>query len=169
MGRLAEEMIFGPDAVTTGASNDIKRATEIARNMVTQWGLSDKLGPLTYGEDEGEVFLGHSVTRHKEISDTTAHLIDQEVHAFIDKNYKLAQKTLKDNIDKLHLMAEALIKYETIGKEQIDDIMAGKEPRKPKDWDDSDSKKKLESKEAPKKETKKKTGGSIGDPAGEGV
>ncbi len=133
-GRIAEEMINGPDGVTTGASNDIERATEIARNMVTKWGLSDRLGPLTYSEDDGEVFLGRSVTQHKQVSDDTAHTIDEEVRRIIDSNYKRSDKILKENIDKLHAMAKALMKYETIDKEQVDDIMAGREPREPKDW-----------------------------------
>lgn len=136
-GRIAEEIIFGEDSVTTGASNDISRATEIARNMVTQWGLSNELGPITYGEDEGEVFLGRSVTRHKEISNETARLIDQEVHSIIDKNYTHAKKILEENLDKLHVMAEALVKYETIDSEQIDEIMDGHVPSPPADWTDS--------------------------------
>ncbi len=136
-GRIAEELIFGPDYVTTGAQNDIQRATEIARSMVTKWGLSQKLGPLTYGEDEGEVFLGHTVTQHKNVSDETAHAIDGEIRAFIDRNYKRAESILKDHMDKLHLMAEALIKYETIDSKQIDDIMSGRPPRPPQDWTDS--------------------------------
>ncbi len=134
-GRIAEEMIFGADRVTTGASNDIHRATEISRNMVTKWGLSDKLGPLSYGEDEGEVFLGHSVTQRKQVSDETAHTIDEEVRAIIEINYNRAKQILTENIDKLHVMAEALIKYETIDSQQIDDIMNGKPPRPPRDWD----------------------------------
>jgi len=133
-GRIAEELIFGADAVTTGASNDIQRATEIARNMVTKWGLSDKLGPLTYGEDDGEVFLGHSVTQHKNVSDETAHTIDKEIRAFIDRNYQRAENLLRENLDKLHNMADALIKFETIDSLQIDDIMSGKDPRPPRDW-----------------------------------
>lgn len=133
-GRLAEIIIFGPEHITTGASNDIERATEIARNMVTKWGLSEKLGPLTYGQEEGEVFLGRSVTSRKELSETTATLIDEEIRALIDRNYKAAEKILRDNIDKLHLMAEALIKYETIGVDQIQDIMTGKPARAPQDW-----------------------------------
>ncbi|HFQ92065.1 MAG TPA: ATP-dependent zinc metalloprotease FtsH [Chromatiales bacterium] len=133
-GRVAEELIFGPEAVTTGASNDIQRATEIARNMVTKWGLSERLGPLTYSEDEGEVFLGHSVTQHKMISDETSNLIDEEIRVIIDRNYQRAEKILKENIDKLHKMAEALMKYETIDSHQIDDIMEGKDPRPPQDW-----------------------------------
>jgi cell division protease FtsH len=133
-GRIAEVLIFGVDKVTTGASNDIEKATEIARNMVTKWGLSDKLGPLTYGEEEGEVFLGRSVTTRKEVSDSTAHIIDEEVRAFIDRNYKRAEQILKDNLEKLHLMAEALIKYETIDEHQIKDVMEGKQAEPPADW-----------------------------------
>jgi cell division protease FtsH len=138
-GRLAEKLIFGNDSVTTGASNDIQRATEIARNMVTKWGLSEKLGPLTYSEEEGEVFLGHSVTQHKVVSDETAHIIDEEIRSVIDRNYKRAEQILVDNKDKLGLMAKALIKYETIDAEQIKDIMLGKEPRPPADWNDGDA------------------------------
>ncbi|WJW76465.1 ATP-dependent zinc metalloprotease FtsH [Thiohalobacter sp. IOR34] len=138
-GRIAEELIFGSEAVTTGASNDIQRATELARNMVTRWGLSDQLGPLTYGEEEGEVFLGHSVTQHKNISDDTAHAIDEEVRAIVDRNYQRAEQLLKDNEDILHAMAEALIKYETIDSHQIDDLMARREVRPPQDWSDTPS------------------------------
>jgi cell division protease FtsH len=136
-GRLAEEIIFGVESVTTGASNDIERATEIARNMVTKWGLSDKLGPLTYSEDQGEVFLGRSVTQHKQVSDVTAHVIDEEVRRLIDSNYQRAKDVLETNLDKLHKMAEALIKYETIDESQLKDIMEGREPKPPADWDDS--------------------------------
>ncbi|KOR28871.1 ATP-dependent metalloprotease, partial [Achromatium sp. WMS1] len=135
-GRLAEELIFGSEKVTTGASNDIQRATEIARAMVTRWGLSDRLGPLTYSEEEQEVFLGHSVTQHKNISDDTAHAIDEEIRAFIDRNYQRAKDILTSNIERLHVMADALIRFETINAEQLQDIMAGKKPRPPKDWDD---------------------------------
>ncbi len=138
-GRIAESLTFGEDSVTTGASNDIQRATEIARNMVTKWGLSEKLGPLTYSEEEGEVFLGHSVTQHKVVSDETAHIIDEEIRFIIDRNYTRAEKILSKNRDKLNLMAEALIKYETIDAEQIKDIMAGKGPRPPEDWSDGDA------------------------------
>lgn len=137
-GRLAEELIFGPDSVTTGASNDIKRATEIARNMVTKWGLSDTLGPLTYGEDEGEVFLGHSVGKRKEISAQTASLIDVEVRAIIDRNLEKARKILQEHMKPLHGMAKALLKYETIDISQINDIMDNKEPQDPKDWQPSE-------------------------------
>jgi len=137
-GRIAEELILGKDHVTTGASNDIERATQIARNMVTKWGLSEKLGPLTYSEDEGEIFLGRSITKHKEVSEVTAHLIDEEIRVFIDRNYARAEKILKKNMDKLHKMADALMKYETIDSDQIGDIMAGKQPRDPEGWDDDD-------------------------------
>ncbi len=135
-GRVAEEIIFGPEYVTTGASNDIERATEIARNMVTKWGLSDKLGPLTYAEDEGEVFLGRSVTQHKQVSDVTAHVIDEEIRVLIDSNFQRAKSILERDIEKLHKMAEALIKYETIDDSQIADIMQGREPKPPADWED---------------------------------
>jgi len=138
-GRLAEEMIFGPESVTTGASNDIERATEIARNMVTRWGLSDKLGPLTYSEESGEVFLGRSVTQHKHVSDVTAHAIDEEIRSLIDTNYRRAKQILENNLDKLHKMAEALIKYETIDEQQIKDIMEGRDPQPPAGWDDTPS------------------------------
>jgi cell division protease FtsH len=104
--------------------------------MVTKWGLSDRLGPLTYSEDDGEVFLGRSVTQHKQVSDDTAHTIDEEVRKIIDSNYQRASKILKENIDKLHVMAKALMRFETIDKPQVDDIMAGREPREPKDWID---------------------------------
>jgi len=150
-GRIAEELIFNASKVTTGASNDIERATQLARNMVTKWGLSEKLGPLTYSEEDGEVFLGRSVTQHKAISDETAHAIDEEIRNIIDKNYKRSEKILKKNIDKLHLMADALIKYETIDQAQIDDIMKGKVPRPPSDWDDSDGQKAISKKKTRKK------------------
>ncbi len=135
-GRIAEELVFGPDSVTTGASNDIQRATELARNMVTRWGLSERLGPLTYSEEEGEVFLGHSVTQHKTVSDQTQDLIDEEVRSIIDRNYQRSTKILEENEQRLHVMASALIRYETIDVEQIKDIMEGREPRPPQDWSD---------------------------------
>ena len=134
-GRIAESIIFGADFVTTGAQNDIERATDIARNMVTKWGLSDRLGPLTYSEDDGEVFLGRSVTRHKNVSDETAHVIDEEIRTIIDRNYQRSERLLRGHLDTLHAMADALIKYETIDSEQIDDIMAGRPPREPADAD----------------------------------
>jgi len=136
-GRIAEEVIFGRERVTTGAQNDIERATSIARNMVTRWGLSDRLGPLAYSEEEGEVFLGRSVTKHKMVSEETAHLIDEEIRSFIDRNYERSEKILRDNMEKLHLMADALIRYETIDRFQIDDIMEGLVPRPPQSWEES--------------------------------
>jgi len=135
-GRIAEQLIFGAEKITTGASNDIERATQIARNMVMKWGLSDKLGPLAYGEDENEVFLGRSVTQHKHMSDDTQHAIDEEVRHFIDRNYERAENILQENMEKLHTMAQALLKYETIDSQQIDAIMEGREPPPPQDWDD---------------------------------
>ena len=138
-GRIAEEIIFGADAVTTGASNDIERATDLARNMVTKWGLSDKLGPLTYSEESGEVFLGRSVTQTKQVSDETAHAIDQEVRRVIESNYQRAKDILQTNLDKLHAMSDALMKFETIDDGQIKDIMEGRAPREPSGWDDSAS------------------------------
>jgi cell division protease FtsH len=134
-GRIAESIIFGADFVTTGAQNDIERSTDIARNMVTKWGLSERLGPLTYSEDDGEVFLGRSVTRHKNVSDETAHVIDEEIRTIINRNYLRSEQILRENLDKLHAMADALIKFETIDSEQIDDIMAGRPPREPAEAD----------------------------------
>ncbi len=138
-GRIAEAKIFGPESVTTGASNDIERATDIARNMVTKWGLSEKLGPMVYSNEEGEVFLGHSITQRKPISDDTAHLIDKEVRCIINRNYDKASVLLEENMSLLHLMASSLIKYETINAQQISDIMQGKEPRPPEGWSNSAS------------------------------
>jgi cell division protease FtsH len=161
-GRIAEELAFGPDAVTTGASNDIERATTLARNMVTRWGLSDKLGPLAYAEEEGEVFLGRSVTQHKQVSDETAHVIDVEVRRVIDAAYKRARDILVSNRDKLDAMAQALIKYETIDESQIKDIMAGRTPRPPDGWDDTGG--------GGKPATSEVTGrgeGTLGTPAGQ--
>jgi len=136
-GRIAEMLIFGKDYITTGAGSDIKRATELARNMVTQWGLSEKLGPVVYGEDQGEIFLGQTLaTRHKELSDYTAKQIDEEIRHTLEENYHRAEKILKDRLDTLHLMAEALIKYETLDSDQIDDVMVGKIARAPVDWID---------------------------------
>jgi cell division protease FtsH len=163
-GRIAEELIFGPDKVTTGASNDIMRSTELARNMVTKWGLSDKLGPLTYSDEQEEVFLGHSVAQHKAVSDETAHDIDSEIRTIIDRAYGRAEQILKDNLDKLHVMAKALIKYETIDSEQINDIMSGKDPRPPSDWDDSEQGTPPPSGTA---DTGDKPDGKIGGPAGQ--
>jgi len=161
-GRIAEEMINGAAGVTTGASNDIERATEIARNMVTKWGFSERLGPLTYSEDDGEVFLGHSVTQHKQVSDDTAHAIDEEVRLIIDTNYESAKKILDDKIDILHMMAKALMKFETIDHTQIKDIMEGREPQPPEDWDDSVSPTPPDGKSEPKSDAP-----TIGGPATE--
>ena len=155
-GRIAEEIINGKDGITTGASNDIEVATGIATNMVTKWGLSD-LGPLKYGEDDSSPFLGRSASMApKGIGGETSNSIDLEVKKIIDTNYKKATKILKDNLDKLHLMAESLLTYETIDSDQIDDIMAGAKPRAPKDWDEP---------KTPKSKTSKKT--SIKGPAEE--
>ena len=167
-GRIAEELIFGADKVTTGASNDIQRTTELAHNMVTQWGLSEKLGPMVFGEEEGEVFLGRSVTQHKSLSDETAHIIDEEIRNIVDRNYSRAENILKENIDILHAMSDALMKYETIDKEQIADVMAGKTPQPPEGWEDSsppsgNSKNTTES----TNEDKASSEGKIGGPAGE--
>ena len=136
-GRIAEEITLGRDGVTTGASNDIHRATEIARNMVTKWGLSEKMGPLSYEEDEGEVFLGRQYTQRKMVSGQTAKEIDVEVRKIIDDCYNRAKSILDENMDKLHMMAEALMLYETIDADQIEDIMEGRKPRPPKGWNDS--------------------------------
>ncbi|HET7811567.1 MAG TPA: ATP-dependent zinc metalloprotease FtsH [Steroidobacteraceae bacterium] len=161
-GRVAEELIFGADSVTTGASNDIERATELARNMVTKWGLSHKLGPLTYSEDQGEVFLGRQVTQHKQVSDDTAHAIDEEVRSVIESNYNKAREILQTNLEKLHVMADALVKYETIDETQIKDIMNGKQPKPPADWDDS-----VGTPKAKRPEGEAEGGGTIGSPAGQ--
>ncbi|HEX6637049.1 MAG TPA: ATP-dependent zinc metalloprotease FtsH [Steroidobacteraceae bacterium] len=161
-GRVAEQIIFGNDGITTGASSDIEHATDLARNMVTKWGLSDKLGPLTYSEDDGEVFLGRQVTQHKQVSDETAHTIDEEIRRLIDVNYKRAKEILESNIDKLHMMADALVKYETIDETQIKDIMSGKQPKPPADWDDS-----VGTPKAPKRPEGGQTEGPIGTPAGQ--
>ncbi|ERH49709.1 ATP-dependent metalloprotease [Ectopseudomonas chengduensis] len=135
-GRIAEEMTLGFDGVTTGASNDIMRATQLAKNMVTKWGLSEKLGPLMYAEEEGEVFLGRSMgSQASNVSGETAKQIDEEVRRIIDECYATAKKLLVENRDKLDAMAEALMKYETIDADQIDDIMNGREPREPRGWD----------------------------------
>ena len=160
-GRIAEEMLNGSDKVTTGASNDIKVATSIARNMITQWGFSEKLGPLMYAEDEGEVFLGRSVTQTKHVSDDTAKIIDDEIKLLISRNHDRAEKILHENRDKLELMADALMKFETIDSDQIDEIMDGKNPSPPDGWDDSDEQ------DPPKASKPKsdKTDGKIGGPA----
>ncbi|MGY6555963.1 MAG: ATP-dependent zinc metalloprotease FtsH [Wenzhouxiangella sp.] len=135
-GRVAEELIYGMDNVTTGASNDIERASALARNMVTKWGLSDAMGPLAYGENEDEVFLGRSVTQHKHISDETHRQLDKEVRRIIDQAYDTAKQILEGNREKLEIMAQALMRYETIDVKQIDAIMEGREPDPPEGWSD---------------------------------
>ena len=136
-GRLAEDLIYGEENISTGASNDIKVATNIARNMVTQWGFSDKLGPILYTEDEGEVFLGRSMAKAKHMSDETAHAIDEEVRAIVNRNYARARQILIDNMDILHAMKDALVKYETIEEEQIKQIMNREPVTPPSGWEDS--------------------------------
>ena len=138
-GRVAEEMTLGKDGITTGASNDIQRATEVARNMVTKWGLSEAMGPLMYDEGGEEVFLGRTAAQPaKAMSDETALAIDREVRSIIDQCYATAHQILEDNRDKLDMMADALMQYETIDAEQIDDIMAGEPPRPPSGWSGED-------------------------------
>ncbi|MGL4318945.1 MAG: ATP-dependent zinc metalloprotease FtsH [Pseudomonas sp.] len=161
-GRIAEEMTLGFDGVTTGASNDIMRATRLARNMVTKWGLSEKLGPLMYAEEEGEVFLGRSAgSQHTNVSGETAKAIDEEVRSIIDGCYGTAKRLLEDHRDKLDAMADALMKYETIDADQIDDIMAGRTPREPRDWQDGSGT------PAAPKENAERPQSPIGGPAGE--
>jgi cell division protease FtsH len=172
-GRIAEEMTLGKEGVTTGASNDIQRATEMARNMVTKWGLSEKLGPLLYSEDEGEVFLGRSAaSQSKTVSSDTAIAIDKEVREIIDVCYGKATKILESNRDILDMMKDALMEYETIDADQINDLMERKKPRPPADWSDSDnndagSMNTEEVESSGKKEKDSKGSGEIGGPAGE--
>ncbi len=132
-GRIAEEIIYGSEKVSTGASNDIERATDIARKMVTQWGLSEKMGPMLYAEEEGEVFLGRTSAKNLHMSDDTAKMIDGEVKEFVNRNYQRAESMLTENMDILHTMKDALMKYETIDANQIDDLMARREVRPPAD------------------------------------
>jgi cell division protease FtsH len=167
-GRIAEEQIFGADAVTTGASNDIERATSIARSMVTQWGLSDRMGPLSYSEEEGEVFLGKSMGKQKTVSDETVRAIDSEIRSLIDRNYQRSVDILKENEDKLHVMADALMKYETIDSSQIDSIMDGKVPGPPQDWTDDESSSSGSGGNSPPvvaKETKENKSPDLSDPS----
>jgi cell division protease FtsH len=131
-GRIAEEVFM--HQMTTGASNDFERATHIARDMVMRYGMSDRLGPMVYAENEGEVFLGRSVTKTTNISEETMQQVDAEIRRIIDEQYALARKLIEDNQDKMHAMAKALLDWETIDSEQLDDIMAGRPPRQPKDW-----------------------------------
>jgi cell division protease FtsH len=127
-GRVAEELIFGHEKVTSGASSDIQMATKMAKAMATRFGMSDKLGPLAYGENEEEVFLGHSVTRTQNLSEETQKLVDSEVHRFVDEGYKLATKMLKEDVDQLHIIANALLEYETLSGDEIKDLLQGKQP-----------------------------------------
>jgi cell division protease FtsH len=129
-GRIAEELFMGQ--MTTGASDDFRKATDLARRMVTEWGMTDALGPMVYGEDEGEVFLGRSITTHKNVSEATMQSVDAEIRRIIDQQYALARKLLEDNRDKVEVMAKALLEWETIDSDQINDIMAGRPPRPPK-------------------------------------
>lgn len=133
-GRIAEEVIYGADKVSTGASNDIERATDIARKMVTQWGLSEKMGPMLYAEEEGEVFLGRTSSKSLHMSDETAQAIDNEIKVFINRNYKRSEEIIKENMDILHAMKDALMKYETIDAKQIDDLMNRVPVREPAGW-----------------------------------
>ena len=164
-GRIAEELTLGPDGITTGASNDIERATKMARAMVTKWGLSDKLGPLMYDEEHEEVFLGKTAgSAHSQVSDETAKQIDAEVRDIIDGCYKTAKKILEENRDKLDAMTEALLEYETIDAAQIEDIMSGRKPQPPGDWNDSDDPKPKDGKEV---DPDSRASGAVGGPAGE--
>ncbi|WP_207215785.1 ATP-dependent zinc metalloprotease FtsH [Pseudolysobacter antarcticus] len=138
-GRVAEELIFGQDKVTTGASNDIQRATALARDMVTKYGLSEELGPMTYSDEDEEVFLGRSVTQHKHVSEETARKIDVVVRSVIDTAYHRARDILTTHTEQLHMMADALLLYETIDALQIDSIMQGKKPGPPRDWNDNNT------------------------------
>jgi cell division protease FtsH len=129
-GRIAEELFM--KQITNGAADDIRRATELARRMVTEWGMSEKLGPMVYGENEGEVFLGRSITTHKNVSDTTMQAVDAEIRRIIDEQYALARRLLEGNRDKVEAMTKALLEWETIDADQINDIMDGRPPRPPK-------------------------------------
>jgi cell division protease FtsH len=170
-GRIAEEITLGAAGVTTGASNDIERATEIARKMVTSWGLSEKMGPINYEDDENEMFMGAA---SKPKSAETVRDIDSEIRSIIDRNYALAEQILKDNMDILESMKDCLMKYETIDAKQIDDLMARRDVRQPADWDkrdDTDTKppggatvNAGDSQDSPKKDEKPKSDiGGTGD------
>ncbi|MGZ8241243.1 MAG: ATP-dependent zinc metalloprotease FtsH [Methylobacter sp.] len=163
-GRIAELMIYGGDRVTTGASNDIERATELARSMVTRWGFSDKLGPLVYGEEGGQPFMGYPGTQGNAVSINVAHMIDEEIRSVIDRNYQRAETILQEKIDILHKMADALIKWETIDNLQIEDLLAGKDPRPPRDENDVPAKPSFKK---PDKPDINPTNSNIGKPAGQ--
>ena len=166
-GRVAEELVLGEEGITTGASNDIQQASKMARNMVTKWGLSEKLGPLMYSEEEEEVFLGMSAGNSGlKVSDSTARIIDEEVRSVIDSCHETARRLLNENLDKLHAMSDALLTYETIDHDQIVDIMSGREPRPPKDWGDTGPTPLAPSgDDLP--ESDARPSGPVGDPAGE--
>ena len=149
-------MIFGIQKVTTGASNDIERATELARNIVTVFGLTDSLGPINYTAEQNEVFLGKSVGKERECSEQTVYLIDKEVRKVIDRNYERARKVLSEHMDELHAMADALMKFETIDRDQIADIMQGKTVREPENWVENKKNKATEEQDKPKKSPAKK-------------
>jgi cell division protease FtsH len=167
-GRVAEEITLGKDGVTTGASNDIERATEIARNMVTKWGLSEKMGPIKYDEGSEEVFLGRSAGQpSKAMSGKTATLIDEEVRGIVDDCYATATQILNDNLDKLHLMADALIQYETLDLSQINTIMEGRMPDPPSDGQDGAGGSTLDTDDEPAASDDKRSTGPIGGPAQE--
>ena len=136
-GRIAEEIFM--DQMTTGASNDFERATDMARRMVTQWGMSDELGPMVYGENEGEIFLGRSITTHKNLSEATMQRVDSEIRRIVDDRYGLARRLIEENRDKVEAMAQALLEWETIDADQVNDIMNGKPPRPPKPTPRNDS------------------------------
>jgi cell division protease FtsH len=157
-GRLAEELIYGVDKVSTGASNDIERATDIARKMVTQWGFSDALGPLLYAEDQGDPFSGHGGSHQsKHVSPETLKLIDAEIRTIIDRNYARARQILEDNMDIMHAMKDALMTFETIDAGQIDDLMERKtEIREPQGWGDDNQTKPQEKNEKPVNEEESK-------------
>lgn len=165
-GRVAEEITLGAEGITTGAANDIQQATKMARKMVAKWGLSEKLGPLMYDEDEEEVFLGMSVgARRIQLSADTSQMIDEEVRSIIDNCYLTAKNILEENLDTLHLMAESLLEYETIDVDQIDDIMSGKKPRPPASWNDDDENDLPQTR--PEITPQDQPSGPVGDPAGE--
>jgi cell division protease FtsH len=167
-GRIAEELILGPDGITTGATNDIQRATDIARNMVTKWGLSERMGPLNYDEGQEEVFLGRSAAMgSKHTSDETAKKIDEEVRRIIDEAYATARQILVDNMDKLHAMAKALVQFETLDSGQIDDIMDGRAPRPPAETGDDAGKAGPGPGPGVGAADGRVPGAPIGDPAGE--
>ena len=163
-GRIAEELTLGSDGITTGASNDIERATKMARAMVTKWGLTESLGPLMYDEEDEQVFLGMSAgSKRLHVSGETARKIDEEVRTIIDECYGDAQNLLEKNREKLDAMAAALLEYETIDRAQIDDIMAGREPRPPEGWNDNDDHSATGS--SPGEDSKPRPAGPVGDPA----